>query len=75
MLLFVDFNKGEFYDENRWKHITNSQTRKRLQRFMQFLNEYQAKELALQGNLVKVSSYTRADGTHVDGYYRRLSHS
>ena len=42
---------------------------------MQFLNEYQAKELALQGNLVKVSSYTRADGTHVDGYYRRLSHS
>ena len=41
----------------------------------QILNEYQAKELALQGNLVKVSSYTRTDGTHVDGYYRRLSHS
>ncbi len=38
----------------------------------QILKEYQANELALRGNLVKVSSYTRADGTHVDGYYRRL---
>ena len=36
------------------------------------LKEYQAKELAMRGNLIKVSSYTRADGTHVDGYYRRL---
>lgn len=38
----------------------------------QILKEHQAKELTLRGNLVKVSSYTRADGTHVDGYYRRL---
>jgi len=38
----------------------------------QILKEHQANELALRGNLVKVSSYTRADGTHVDGYYRRL---
>lgn len=38
----------------------------------QILKEPQAQELALRGNLVKVSSYTRADGTHVDGYYRRL---
>lgn len=39
------------------------------------LKESQAQELAFKGNLVKVSSYTRADGVHVDGYYRRLPQS
>ena len=38
----------------------------------QILKENQAQDLALRGNLIKVSSYTKADGTHVDGYYRRL---
>lgn len=35
------------------------------------MTEMQAKEQLEAGNLIWVSSYTRADGTEVKGYYRR----
>lgn len=36
------------------------------------LKESQAQVLAFNGNLIKVSLYTRADGIWIRGYYRRL---
>ena len=36
------------------------------------LKHYKAEQSAMRGELIKVNSYTRDDGTHVDSYYRRL---
>ncbi|MGN0018650.1 MAG: Mbeg1-like protein [Candidatus Gastranaerophilaceae bacterium] len=36
------------------------------------LKSQHAEHSALMGELIKVTSYTRDDGTHVDSYYRRL---
>lgn len=39
------------------------------------MREQDAQNATLNGDLIKVSSYTREDGTQVDGYYRRKANT